>query len=60
MQITLGELVTKIRIAQQVMSRKNLHRVLLGQCEAVILSLVAELDDARAKPASEPPRIILP
>ena len=41
---TLAELLQKMRTAQSVMSRKNAHRVLFGQCEAVLLALVEELE----------------
>ena len=47
MTLTLAELRQKIRAAQSVMSRKNAHRVLFGQCEAVLLALVDELERAQ-------------
>lgn len=40
MQITLAELFVRIDAAQQRMSRKNPHRVLLQQCREVIEQVV--------------------
>ena len=44
MTITLAELLQKIRTAQSVMSQKNAHRLLFGQCEAVLVALVEDLE----------------
>lgn len=52
-QVTLSELVTKLRTAQSVMSRTNAHRILLGQCEAVILALVADLEAKQREPDAQ-------
>lgn len=60
MQMTLGELVTKIRQAQSVMSRKNAHRVLFGQCEEVLLQLVEQLHATQTQANAEEKRIVLP
>jgi hypothetical protein len=37
--MTLGELIEKLRAAQQRMSRKNAHRLLLMQCEDALIQL---------------------
>lgn len=55
MTVTLAELLAKIRAAQGLMSRKNAHRLLLGQCEAVILGLVDELNKANCPVTDTPP-----
>ena len=38
-QMTLGDLVTKLRAAQQRMSKKNAHRLLLMQVEDALIQL---------------------
>lgn len=57
MQITLGDLIAKLREARSKMSTANANKLLFGQCEAVILELAERLAQAEHK---EEPRIILP
>lgn len=60
MHIRLGDLLLRLR-EEQTRTRKcrySTHRLLFGQCEAVLIALAEELERQRA--AQEPPRIILP
>lgn len=57
MQITLGDLIAKLREARAKMSTANANKLLFGQCEAVILELAERLAQAEHKAE---PRIILP
>lgn len=61
MQITLAELIGKIRLAQAHMGRQNAHRVLFGQCEEVLVQLVEKLAAMETQAAAESKsRILLP
>jgi hypothetical protein len=54
MTITLGELLQKLKRAR-VMSHYGAHRLLFGQCEAVLLALVDELAQAQSPVNAETP-----
>lgn len=44
MPITLAALLAKMRAAQPVRGCKNVHRVVFGQCEEVLMQLIQAIE----------------